>query len=106
LNVPNVSDVRQSDIHTAEPLVPNLNRLEVKIVIGKLTKHKSPGSDQIPAELRKTGSETLVSVFHKVMNSIWNQEELCDQWKESLIVPVHKKHDKTDRKNFRAYHCY
>jgi hypothetical protein len=30
------------------------------------------------------------------MKSIWNKEELPVQWKESIIVPVHKKGDKTD----------
>jgi hypothetical protein len=35
----------------------------------------------------------LMSVIHKVINSVWNKEELPDQWKESNIVPVHKKAD-------------
>jgi hypothetical protein len=51
LNVHNVSDVRQTEVHKAEPLVPGHSRLEVEIVIAKLKKYKSPGSDQIPAEL-------------------------------------------------------
>jgi hypothetical protein len=38
----------------------------------------------------------LLSVFHKLINSIWNKEELPDQWKESIIVPIHKKGDKID----------
>jgi hypothetical protein len=25
------------------------------------------------------------------MNSIWNKEDLPDQWKESIIAPIHKK---------------
>jgi hypothetical protein len=41
-------------------------------------------------------SETLVSVIHKLINSIWNKEELTDPWKGSIIVPIHKKGDKTD----------
>jgi hypothetical protein len=32
---------------------------------------------------------------------MWNKEELPDQWKESIIVPVHKKGDKTDCSNYR-----
>jgi hypothetical protein len=36
LNVHNVSDVTQIEVHTAEPLVPGPSRLEVKIAIGKL----------------------------------------------------------------------
>jgi hypothetical protein len=38
----------------------------------------------------------LVSVIHKLANSIWNKEELPDQWKESIIVPIHTMGDKTD----------
>jgi len=48
LNVHGVKDVRHIEIHTAEPLVP-----EVELPIGKLKSHKSPGIDQIPTELRK-----------------------------------------------------
>jgi hypothetical protein len=50
LNVLNVSDVRQIEVHSAGPLVPCPSRLEVEIAIAKLKKYKSPGSDQIPAE--------------------------------------------------------
>jgi hypothetical protein len=32
--------------------------------------HKSPGSDQIPAELIQAGGEILRSKFHKQINSI------------------------------------
>jgi hypothetical protein len=49
LNVHNVSDVRQIEVHTAQPLIPGPSCLEVEIAITKLKKYKSPGSDQIQA---------------------------------------------------------
>jgi hypothetical protein len=64
LNVHNISDVRQIEIHTAEPLVPGSCHLEVEISIAKLKNYKSPGSDQIPAELYKAGGEILASVIN------------------------------------------
>jgi hypothetical protein len=51
----------------------------------------SPGSDQIPAELIQTRGEILLSAIHKLIQSVWNKEELPDQWKEYIIAPVHKK---------------
>jgi hypothetical protein len=29
-----------------------------------------------------------MSEVHKIINSIWNKEELPEQWKESIIVPI------------------
>jgi hypothetical protein len=34
--------------------------------------------------------------------SIWNKEELPEEWKESVIVPIYKKGDKTDCSNYRG----
>jgi hypothetical protein len=79
--------------------------LEVEIGIAKLKKYKSSGSDQILAELIQAEGETLLSAIHKLINSVWNKEELPDQRKESIIVPVHKKGDKTVI-IFMGYHCY
>jgi hypothetical protein len=51
LHVHWLSDVKQVEIHTAEPLVPDRSPFEVEIAIAKFQKYKSSGSDQIPAEL-------------------------------------------------------
>jgi hypothetical protein len=86
LNVHNVSDVRQIEIHTTEPLVPGPSHVEVEISIAKLKKYKSPGSDKIPAELIQAGDETLVSVIHKLINSIWNKDENCLISRRSVLL--------------------
>jgi hypothetical protein len=67
----------------------------VEIAIGKVKRYKSKGTYQILAELIKTGGETC-SEIHKRLHSIWNKEELPQQWKESIIVPIYKKGDKTN----------
>jgi predicted KAP-like P-loop ATPase len=43
-----------------------------------------------------------VSVIHKLLNSIWNKEELSDHWKKSIAVPIHKKADKPDCNNYHG----
>jgi hypothetical protein len=79
LNALGVNDIRQTKIHTAEPLIPESSSLEVEIAIGKLKRYNSPGIDQIPAELIQTGGNTLRSELHKHINCIWNKEELPEQ---------------------------
>jgi hypothetical protein len=100
LNAHGVSDVRQTKIHTAEPLVPEPSPFEVEISVGKWKRYKSPGIDHILAELIQAGGNILCSEIHKLINCIWNKEELPEQWKESVIVPIYKKGDKTDCSNY------
>jgi hypothetical protein len=42
----------------------------VEIAIAKLKKYKSPGSDQIPAELIQVQGKILLSAIHKLNNSV------------------------------------
>jgi len=62
-NVHGVKVVGQSEIHTAEPLVPEPSASEVELAIDKLKSHKSPGIDQIPAELIKAVGRTICLRF-------------------------------------------
>jgi hypothetical protein len=69
LNVHDVSDVRQINVHRAEPLVPGPTRLEVEIATEKL---KSI-NHQVVINSSKTDlsrSDTILSVIHKLINSI------------------------------------
>ena len=60
-------DVRQAEIHTAEPIVPEPSEFEFELAIEKLKSHKSPGIDQIPAELIKAGGKTICCAIHKLI---------------------------------------
>jgi hypothetical protein len=42
-----------------------------------------------------------MSEIHELINFIWSKEELPDQLKESIIVRIYKKGDKTDCSNYR-----
>jgi hypothetical protein len=94
LNVHGVNDVRQTEIHTTEHLVPQPSAFEVEMPIEELKSHKSPGIDQIPAEMNKTGSIKIPYEIYRLIISIWKKEELPEEWKESIIVPIYKKGDK------------
>ena len=104
LNVHENNEFRQAEIHTVEPLVPDPSAFEVELAIGKLKNKKSPGIDQISAELMKAGDRTICSAIHKLIISIWNKEKLPEEWKEPIIVPIYKKGVKQFVITIEAYH--
>jgi hypothetical protein len=80
LNVHNTSDVKQIEVHTAEPIVLGPTCLEFEIAIENMKTYKSPGHNQIPALLVGGSSGWNITVaIQKMTNSIWNKEELPDQ---------------------------
>jgi hypothetical protein len=79
LNAHGVNDVRHTEVRTAEPLVPEPNAFVVELAIERLKSQISPGIDQIPAELIKAGGRTIRCGIHKLINYIWNEEELREE---------------------------
>jgi len=50
----------------------------------------------------KTGGRTICYKIYKLIISILNKEELPKEWKESIMVSVYKKGNKTDCSNYRG----
>jgi hypothetical protein len=97
-----VDDVRQTEIHTAVRLVPEASAFEFEMCIVKLIGRKSTGIDQIAADMIKAEGRTIRSKIHKLINSIWNKEELPEEWKKSIIVPIYNKGCKRDGSSCRG----
>jgi hypothetical protein len=95
-----VGDVRQTEMHTAKPFVP-----EVEVAIGKFKSYKSSNVDQIPAELIQIRGKTLCLEIHILIRLIWNKEELPHQRKESTVIPIHKSIKELTIVIIKAYHC-
>jgi hypothetical protein len=55
--------------------VPELSNFEVEMSIEKLKRHRSPSTDQFPAELICEEGRIFHSEMHRFINSIWNKEE-------------------------------
>jgi hypothetical protein len=106
LNVHGISDVRQIEIYSAEPLVPDPSPCEVELAIAKLKCCTSPGSDQIPAEMIQVGGEILRSKIHKLINYIWNKEESPVSGRSLLLHQCTRMAIKLTVVIIVRYHCY
>ena len=76
LNVQGVNDVRQTKIHTTEPLLPEPSASDVELATEKLKSQKSPSTDRVPAELIKERGRIIRYEIHKLIIAIWKKEEL------------------------------
>jgi hypothetical protein len=67
------------EIRTVESIVSGLDLSGFKTSLAELRSYKSTGSDQILAELIQVGGKILHSEIHKIINFIWNKEELLEE---------------------------
>jgi len=77
-----ISDIKQTEILAAEPLVPEPRAFEIEMAFEELKIHQSPSTDQIPAEMLKAASRTIRFEIHILINSMWNKEKFSEKWKE------------------------
>jgi hypothetical protein len=93
-NIHGVTEVRQKETDTAEPLVPEQIAFQFAMANEKLKRYRSPGTDQIPAEMIKARGKTIHSEIHRPIKS--------EEWKELIPLPIHKDDDKTGCCNYRG----
>jgi hypothetical protein len=89
LNVHGVNNLKQTEIHTAEPLVPEPSAFDVELTTEKLKSHESPDIHLIPTELIKTVGRIICYEIRKHIISIWKKRD-CLRIGRSLSVYLSK----------------
>ncbi|BHF85307.1 hypothetical protein SprV_1002847000 [Sparganum proliferum] len=72
---------------------------EIVDAIRKLRNNKAPGQDGIPAEIFKSCIGTLTPWLHEVIERVWRDEVVPDDWSLGILVPILKK---TRCENYRG----
>uniref|UniRef100_A0A914X6S7 Reverse transcriptase domain-containing protein n=1 Tax=Plectus sambesii TaxID=2011161 RepID=A0A914X6S7_9BILA len=75
---------------------------EVKNAIRSLKNGKAPGVDQVTAKMIKAGGDILLQWLHIHLIHIWCLERVPSAWKKAIIMPILKKGNSRECKN---YHC-
>ena len=63
---------------------------------------KSPGFDDIPAELWKAAGEDGIKVMWKLCNKIWRKVEWPTDWERAVFIPIPKKGNIKECSNHRT----
>ena len=100
-SVHGVNYLRQTKIHTPQPIGPEVNAFEVEMVTETVRSHITRYLSNPSSIDKGTGVEQFTEI-HKHIYSIWNKKDLLEERKESIILPIYKKADKTDCRNYRG----
>jgi len=60
------------------------------MAIQSMNNNKSPGIDNIPAELCKSGGGLLLNKIRSLIKRIWKEEKMPADWTTNIIVPIYK----------------
>lgn len=75
---------------------------EVKEAITKIKLGKAAGYDDISPEMIKNMEERSIEILTKLFNKIWTEEKIPQDWEIGIIMPIFKKGDYRDCRNYRG----
>ena len=81
---------------------PSPSIREVENALKSIKIGKSPGLDNIPAELIKIGGEHATKVLHSLCCSIWETCQWPNDWKQQELVMLHKAGSVKECGNYRT----
>jgi len=68
----------------------------------KLKNNKAAGLDEITAELLKHGKERVAQELTHLFNRLWHAEDVPEEWRKGIIIPLPKKECLSDCNNWRS----
>lgn len=74
---------------------------EILNIIGLVCSKKSSGKDEVPCNLIRDTAEYLVTILVYLVNISFENGHFPDQLKTAIVIPVYKKNDPSDIKNYR-----
>ena len=85
-------------------LEPDILDCEVKWALGSITRNKASGGDGIPVVLFHILKDDAVKVLHSICQQIWKTQQLQQDWKRSVFIPIPKKGNAKECSNYHYEH--
>ncbi|GFR59887.1 RNA-directed DNA polymerase from mobile element jockey-like [Elysia marginata] len=91
------------DIPPVEGPIEELTRKEIIDAIKAMKKGKAAGCSAVSADMIKVLEESGVDIMVDIIGTVWEEEEMPEDWKQSEIVPIYKqKGDPLDCGSYRG----
>ena len=81
-------------------LQPGILESEVKWTLESITTNKASGGDGIPVELFQILKDDAVKALHLICQQIWKTQQLPQDWKRSVFIPIPKKGNAKECSNY------
>ena len=100
-------DIPYHTDHNYEEINENLldeaiNEEEIRKAILSQNNNKSPGIDQLPAEIFKASIDIIIPFLRVLYNHIFFNQEYPQSWGMGIITPIFKKGDVNEANNYRG----
>ena len=83
-------------------LEPDILECEVKQALESITTNKTSRGDGFPVELFQILKDNAVKVLHSICQQIWKTQQLPQDWKRSVFIPVPKKGNAKECSNYHT----
>ena len=95
-------DFNDPDSHNgmATHLEPDILECEVKWALGSITINKASGGNGIPVELFEILKDDAVNVLCPIFQQILKTQQLSQDWKKSVFIPIPKNGRVTECSNY------
>ena len=83
-------------------LEPDILECEVKWALKNITMNKVSGDGGIPVELFQILRDDAVKMLHSIYQQIWKTQQLPQDWKRAVFIPMPKKGNAKEGSNYRT----
>jgi hypothetical protein len=94
--------IKAENKEISEAEVEEITIENVEQAIRNLKNNKAAGTDGIHSELIKYRGYKLLNRIYELVRQFWEEERIPAEWKETIIVSIHKRGDRDKCENYRG----